>query len=248
MVMVVEDDEEGNHIPISHEIALYSLRSNLWKIIPFTRYRGYEVSGVCLNGCYYCLAYVDNIQVVMSFDFATETLSSLPLPNVTKSDSYRVVKYKGWLGVVVVPLYEAERSYGLWVMNDGSWSKETVFHTSVVWQLECFSENGELLYFQNFRQEFAVFDRATGKSKTLGFYGINGCIELIPFYESFVQLKSLPAGMAEGVGGGTKALIGHSGSHARLSSPSRRLPLYALLGPGPLLDELSTYNLSKCLM
>ncbi|KAL6513615.1 hypothetical protein OROGR_021101 [Orobanche gracilis] len=184
-----EEDEEAHPISMSHDIALYSLRDNSWKIMPLLE--DYGTSGVCFEGNYYSIAYMeDDSQCILSFNFATATFSRIPLPNMSESDDCDVVEYNGRLGVVVYSNDEVERSYGLWVMSDdGSWSKETVFHTFGVRWLDCFSEKGELVYFQNFRDESLVFDRATGKLKTLGCYSNNGCIRLVPFYESFVQLK-----------------------------------------------------------
>ncbi|KAL6513614.1 hypothetical protein OROGR_021100 [Orobanche gracilis] len=153
-----EEDEEAHPISMSHDIALYSLRDNSWKIMPLLE--DYGTSGVCFDGNYYSIADMeDDSRCIRSFNFATATFSNIPLPNMSESDYCDVFEYNGRLGVVVYSNDEVERSYGLWVMSDDG------------------------------SDESLVFDRATGKLKTLGCYSNNGRIRFIPFYESFVQLK-----------------------------------------------------------
>ncbi|XP_057764241.1 uncharacterized protein LOC130985327 [Salvia miltiorrhiza] len=77
------------------------------------------------------------------------------------------------------------------VMSEGSWTRESVFHTCGVWKPLWFLQNGELLYFASLNDELAVFDHAIGKLKHLGMYCFSTSPRLILFFESFVQLNGI---------------------------------------------------------
>ncbi|VFQ61671.1 unnamed protein product [Cuscuta campestris] len=82
--------------------------------------------------------------------------------------------------------------FDLWVMRDGSWTRESVIETRAVKEPLWFSLDGKLLYFTSLTDELVVFDRDTGKLKYLGVNWPNTSITrpmMIPFYESFVQLN-----------------------------------------------------------
>ncbi|XP_057787738.1 uncharacterized protein LOC131004977 [Salvia miltiorrhiza] len=216
---VEEEEEEENSISIdlSYHIHLYSLKTNSWKIIPCSEFSLLSGPGVTINGVYYTLGYlIGNVEigVLLSFDFSTETLSSIPRPPIQKglssssltvppiqklSSCAHFLEYKGLFGYLAC--WEAENKipvrFELWVMKNGSWTMESVFNTCGVSRPLRFSRNGELLYFLSVNNEVLVFDRATGK---LNHPDINFCwsiAQLTPFVESFVQLNGISHAEAE---------------------------------------------------
>ncbi|KAL1561434.1 hypothetical protein AAHA92_04140 [Salvia divinorum] len=108
------------------------------------------------------------------------------------------MEYKGLLSALACwydeDQYPAMLSkYELWIMSDGSWKKESIFHTRGVQKPLWFSQDGKLLYFASVTDELVMFDRATGELKYLGidWFSSRGKIDpmMIPFFESFVQLN-----------------------------------------------------------
>ncbi|XP_057809508.1 uncharacterized protein LOC131023887 isoform X3 [Salvia miltiorrhiza] len=142
----------------------------------------------------------EEIGVLLSFDFSTETLSSIPGPPIQNGWSCVIfLEYKGFFGYV--PCWKDENEipvrFELWVMKNGSWTMESVFHTCGVSRPLWFSRNGELLYFSSLNEEVLVFDRVTGKLNHPGInFGWPGTW-LTPFVENFVQLNGISHAEAE---------------------------------------------------
>ncbi|KAL6507149.1 hypothetical protein OROHE_022048 [Orobanche hederae] len=192
LVMADKVDEEGRCIDLRYYYHLYSLKTNSWKKIPTTQFGNIGMCGACINDCFYCGATQnDDTDVILSFDFSTETLSSLPLPPGSGGlCSYYFLEYKGLFGFFIC--WEAERipfKFELWVRKNESWTRESVFHARGVYRPLWFARNGELLYFASLIDEILAFDRTTGKLKHLGIHPFTGSI--FPFFESFVQFNGV---------------------------------------------------------
>ncbi|XP_057776352.1 uncharacterized protein LOC130995211 isoform X2 [Salvia miltiorrhiza] len=182
---IFEEDEADD------SIWLYSLKSNSWKTLP----RMFSPASTCTNDVFYCGASFGESECIISFNFSTETLSKIHLPLLDKTKCYQIMEYKGLLSIVVYSsMFGTNREpseYELWVMNDGLWSRESVFHVCGVHEPVWFSRNGRFLYFESFRDEVVVFDRATGKSKNLGIHCYSTRLKIYPLAESFVQLNGV---------------------------------------------------------
>ncbi|KAL1562132.1 F-box/kelch-repeat protein-like protein isoform X7 [Salvia divinorum] len=187
---------------MSYYIDLYSLKLNSWKRIPCPDFNcddGY--SAACVAGVFYCIASLKRTDVIFAFDFSTETISSLPLPLPPPDNLcdyyYYFLEYKGLLSALACWDYKdtcVPLKYELWIMSDGSWTKESVFHTRGGIQMPLwFSQDGKLLYFVSVTNELVMFDRANGELKHLGIEWASAHIRIkpmmIPFFESFVQLN-----------------------------------------------------------
>ncbi|XVF85202.1 hypothetical protein PTKIN_Ptkin17bG0099100 [Pterospermum kingtungense] len=103
-------------------VCLYSLKSDSWKKIsaPYPS-PVYSWSYIHMNGYYY---WFENTCVV-SFDFAHEKFSTLPLPKVGEPCFFDLIDFNGSLGAVVYPFEGTEKSFELWVMNE-SWTREFI--------------------------------------------------------------------------------------------------------------------------
>lgn len=194
-VMAVLEDEEGESIEQSYEIELYSLRTDSWKKIQCRGVDDVSYPGVCINGFFYCLATLEGEsgRVILSFDFSTETLSTLRLPSYDSRPTFsRLIEYRGLFSVLLGWVAESGNwKHEFWVMEEGSWTRESVFHTYGIWRPVSFSENGELLYFASFDDELLLFDRITGKLKHLGIYLWSDGVKLVPFLGSSVRLTEI---------------------------------------------------------
>ncbi|KAG6425180.1 hypothetical protein SASPL_115606 [Salvia splendens] len=137
----MSENGRGNILDKSYHMDLYSLKLNSWRRIPCTDFECSLTSGgACVSGVFYHEAYLKQTQtpVILSFDFSTETLSSLPSPD------------SGGMKIYV--------KLDLGNMNFGLWTRESVFHVHGVWEPLWFSQDGKLL----------MFDRTTGKLNHLG--------------------------------------------------------------------------------
>lgn len=179
-------EESGIFETVFH-IELYSLKSNSWKIINCRGFYGMGAfSGVCINGVFYipAISHEEQTQVVLSFDFSTETLSALPLPPDTRCSLivHSIFEYNGMISVLVYSPNETVPScYELWILyKKGWWINASVFSTCGIQSPVCFSKGGGLLYFESMDDELLVFDRATGKLKHLGIYCFSNRIKFHP--------------------------------------------------------------------
>ncbi|XP_057767687.1 uncharacterized protein LOC130987969 [Salvia miltiorrhiza] len=176
-----------------HSIWLYSLESDSWKEMPPTHLITVcNDTSACINDVFYCavslaghkecradlttetlVKIVRKSGGIMSFNFSTETRSMIDLPFIDgKNVRYWILEYKGLLSIVVRSKggLSETREHELWVMNDGLWIRESVFHVSYdVGKPLWFSKNGRFLYFE-YQYGGVVFDRATEKLKKLGIH------------------------------------------------------------------------------
>ncbi|XP_042040092.1 uncharacterized protein LOC121785738 isoform X1 [Salvia splendens] len=189
-------DDQGLFQNQTFRIDLYSHKTNSWKQIPTSQFDiEYALLGVCVYGTFYCIT---STGVLLAFDFSTETFSTLPLPNIY-CHKYLFLEYKGMLGALEFYTCEPDKysrpyNFELWVMSDGSWTRESVFHIRSIRQALLFSEDGRLLYLTflgKYEQELVVFDRANGKLKHLGIASHVDDPAMFPFVESFVQLNGI---------------------------------------------------------
>ncbi|RAL37273.1 hypothetical protein DM860_004195 [Cuscuta australis] len=196
-------DEPGMLVNESyHHIHLYSLKTNSWRRIPCTEFVSIERNNcTCISGVFYAAAFQNEAcsGVILSFDFSTETLSTLPLPN-HNCNRFLLLEYKGLLSALECWVdddddesFDPPCDFELWIMSDGSWTKESIFHTRCISEPSHFSPDGKLLYFVSFTIGFdlVAFDRAIGKLKHLGVNNPLSYPMMIPFVESFVQLNGI---------------------------------------------------------
>ncbi|VFQ77153.1 unnamed protein product [Cuscuta campestris] len=200
-------DDPGMLVNESYHIDLYSLKTNSWRRIPCTEFASVERNNcTCISGVFYAAAFQKEActccsGVILSFDFSIETLSTLPLPN-HNGNRFLLLEYKGLLSALECWVDDDDEDdesfyppcdFELWIMSDGSWTKESIFHTRCIPEPSHFSPDGKLLYFVNFTVgfELVAFDRAIGKLKHLGVNDPLGYPMMIPFLESFVQLNGI---------------------------------------------------------
>ena len=203
LVSTYIEDERGFLL----HIELYSLKLDSWKRIPCPNLESSFLSvGACIDGVFYITTIQrQKTRVILMFDFSTETLSSLPSPLPSPNDPhlypnyYYLMEYKGLLGALACfndkddRIRDVPLKYELWIMSDGSWTRESVFHTHGVKMPLWFSHDGKLLYLASSTNEIVMFDRTTGELKHLGidWSSANHKTEpmMIPFFESFVPLN-----------------------------------------------------------
>lgn len=194
--VVSNHTEESGIFETVFHFELYSLKSNSWKIIQCKGFSGIgRFSGACINGVFYtpAISLEKEAKVILSFDFSTETLSTLPVPPDTRSPYvvHSVFEYNGMLSVLVYsPDETVPSSYELWIMNKkGLWVNACVFSTCGIQSPVCFSKNGGQLYFESMNDELLVFDRATRKLKQLGIYCFSNRIKFHPVVERSFHLN-----------------------------------------------------------
>ncbi|KAL6548217.1 hypothetical protein OROGR_008638 [Orobanche gracilis] len=165
VVTAVKEDEEGEYDSSSYHMELYSLKTNSCKKIECAgEFSWVSMSGRCINGVYYCQANREGEEEM----------------------------YKGLFAYIISFVPETGPwEYVLWVLENASWRKESVFHSYGVYNPLWFSENGNLLYFSCFDDEIVLFDRATGKLEHLGVYSHSGTINPVPVSKSFVRLDEI---------------------------------------------------------
>ncbi|KAL6502670.1 hypothetical protein OROHE_024323 [Orobanche hederae] len=197
-------DDQGDYTDPCFWIWWYSLQSNSWKKLPCTNVSFYTPVSACIDGVYYSAARLidpDGAQAIMAFNLSTETLYMENLPSIAIDGYflYWILEYKGLLSILVYPCtgYEPTK-YELWVRKDEVWTRESVLHVSGVRYPTWFSKNGRLLYFESFKDEVVVFDRATGKSKNLGIHSHSKQLRFYPFAENFVQLNGVSVDEEQG--------------------------------------------------
>ncbi|KAG6390900.1 hypothetical protein SASPL_148645 [Salvia splendens] len=148
----------------------------------------------CLDGVFYCKAFKNGVSgpVFCSFDLSTETMSTLPFPELSESE-FKIIKYKGMLSVVewLDDKDDVPWKFQLWSLKDGSWTRESAFHTRGIRQMLWFSPDGKLLYFASLNDELVVFDRSIGMLKHIGVKWFSSKPKIIPFVESFAQLNGI---------------------------------------------------------
>ncbi|XVF79229.1 hypothetical protein PTKIN_Ptkin14bG0203800 [Pterospermum kingtungense] len=159
---------------------LYSLKSDFWKEIPYSGARdihfwGYSLLNNHINEFYYWIAIHRKSldYFILSFDFAEEKFSTSPVPNFSGSLEHHeleLLDFNGLLGAFVFPKKGAEKSFDLWVMKNGSWTRE--FNIGPIsgaeWPLG-FWKNGEL-FLRGSNHDLLLFDPANHELKNLGIH------------------------------------------------------------------------------
>ncbi|KAL6543642.1 hypothetical protein OROGR_010139 [Orobanche gracilis] len=129
------DEYEGCTVPWTEYIVeLYSLKTDSWKVIPYPdlgrRVQDYSIH---INGFYYWLA-AGRPNFILSFEFANEKFSSVPLPKTDKlSDdnlNIRFAEYDGSLALLVfgvdhdnLSIEKSPLVLEIWVWYKESWSR-----------------------------------------------------------------------------------------------------------------------------
>ncbi|XP_047948797.1 uncharacterized protein LOC125194581 [Salvia hispanica] len=177
------------------QFSLYSLKTNSWRLISLCTQFDYDLFVcACISGVVYCRACdrKNGVMVIRSFDLSTETMSTLPSPELG-GNICKIFECNGLLSVVALFFDEdsVPCKFQLWTMRDGSWIMESVFHTRGVRRMLWLSRDGKLLYFVSMADELVVFDRSIGKLKHLGVNCFSYEPNIIPFVESFGQLNGI---------------------------------------------------------
>ncbi|XP_047978753.1 uncharacterized protein LOC125220642 [Salvia hispanica] len=128
----------------------------------------------------YCDSYPNDYFVAYSLEEDGTLSPNLPSPLPSPNDPhlypnyYYLMEYKGLLGALACfndkddRIRDVPLKYELWIMSDGSWTRESVFHTHGVKMPLWFSHDGKLLYLASSTNEIVMFDRTTGELKHLG--------------------------------------------------------------------------------
>ncbi|XP_017604765.1 F-box/kelch-repeat protein At3g06240-like [Gossypium arboreum] len=159
------------------QVELYSLKCDSWKEIPSPNYRPFNsyLNNNCLDGiCYWQTAMgnsPDEKVMILSFDMANEKFSVSPIlefvPFFSKTNS-EVLVFNGSVGVLVYSVEGIDKSFDLWVVNGGVWTKQFSIESipGVVNPLG-FWKNDEL-FLLNTNYEVVLFDPSTQELKVLG--------------------------------------------------------------------------------
>ncbi|XVF84437.1 hypothetical protein PTKIN_Ptkin17bG0036800 [Pterospermum kingtungense] len=178
--------EDGSFGGSQRQVELYSLQSDSWKEISDPEHFEITVSFTYVNGiCYQLACLFTPHQFILSFDFANENFSSLPLPDFGKPIvgapyTCDLVEFDGLLAAIVYPKCGTEKSFELWVMN-GSWTRESVIRLSGADRPLGLLKNGDM-FLESSNHELLLFDLATGKLKNLGFHDYPKTMHLIPWF------------------------------------------------------------------
>ncbi|XVF79255.1 hypothetical protein PTKIN_Ptkin14bG0206500 [Pterospermum kingtungense] len=132
------------------------------------------------------------LHFILSFDFANEKFSTISLPNFGGSFEHfnlEILDFNGLLGAFVFTNEGDEKSFDLWVMNNGLWTREfSIGPISGVHMPLGFSENGEL-FLEGSNRELLLFDPTTRATKNLGIHDHPEVMRLIAYVESLVPLN-----------------------------------------------------------
>ncbi|KAH1045518.1 hypothetical protein J1N35_036302 [Gossypium stocksii] len=159
------------------QVELYSLKFDSWKEIPSPNYRPFDsyLSNNCLDGICYWKILMGNSPyekvMILSFDMANEKFSVSPIlefVGFVSKTNVRVLVFNGSVGVLVYPVEGIDKSFDLWVMNGGVWTKQFSIESipGVVNPLG-FWKTDEL-FLLNTNYEVVLFDPSTQELKVLG--------------------------------------------------------------------------------
>ncbi|KAL1548177.1 putative F-box protein [Salvia divinorum] len=186
------EDEEGHYLDDMTKVELYSLGSNSWKEIQSPRSMNCPKSGSAfVDGSYYRMACLDTGVVVESFDFASETFSSFPLPPATEgSDSvFHLVKFDdSSVGAVGYERSGATKAFELWVWRGEKWGR--VYGVANLSHVErpLGLRNGRLLFLERKMSDhlshLVVYDWITKEMKKLEMYDYPGYMSISSYVES----------------------------------------------------------------
>ncbi|KAL6543561.1 hypothetical protein OROGR_010058 [Orobanche gracilis] len=203
------DEHEGCTVPWTEYIVeLYSLKTDSWKVIPYPDLgRPVQSYSIHINGFYYWLA-AGPTDFILSFEFANEKFSSVPLPKTdTLSDdnlNIRFAEYDGSLALLVFGLdhdnLSIEKSplvLEIWVWYKKSWSRVSgiIDHApDVAVDMPLGLFNNDQLYLKGLKSgEVLVFDCSKRELKS---FGLNSDpwheVFILPYVESEEPIPALP--------------------------------------------------------
>ncbi|KAH1045519.1 hypothetical protein J1N35_036303 [Gossypium stocksii] len=172
------DSESGIESPDDvSQVELYSLKCDSWKEIPSPNYTPFDfyLSNNCLDGICYWLTTTGNSPyeevMILSFDMANEKFSvspTLEFVGFFSKINIRALVFNGSVGVLVSPMGGIDKSFDLWVMNGGVWTKQfSIESIPGVFSPLGFWKNDEL-FLLNTNYEVVLFDPSTQELKVLG--------------------------------------------------------------------------------
>ncbi|KAK5795519.1 hypothetical protein PVK06_036787 [Gossypium arboreum] len=152
------------------QVELYSLKCNSWKEIPSPNYRPFDsdLSNNCLDGICSWKIIIGNSPyekvMILSLDMANEKFSVSPILEFVGfflKTNIEVLVFNGSVGVLVYPVEGIDKSFDLWVINGGVWTKQFSIESipGVVNPLG-FWKNDEL-FLLNTNYEVVLFDPST---------------------------------------------------------------------------------------
>ncbi|XVF69225.1 hypothetical protein PTKIN_Ptkin11bG0063900 [Pterospermum kingtungense] len=182
----------------NYQVELYSLKSDSWKgitlpkAIPSGSSSG--LSSCCINGFWYWHAADTGLlySAILSLDMANEKFYTLPSPEFGGSFqkyAVQVLEFNGSLGVIFHSRRGIEKSFDIWVMMSGSWTKQFSVESvsGVEWPLG-FWKNGEL-FLAGSNNELLLFDPASKELKNLGIHAHRNAFQLITYVENLVPIN-----------------------------------------------------------
>ncbi|KAL3628859.1 hypothetical protein CASFOL_027905 [Castilleja foliolosa] len=188
-------DMPGEYTKDSCQYELYSLKSDSWRPIPEPgKDTLLHASSTSLNNgsLYWPLA--SRRKRLLSFDFADEVFSFLPLPINTEEFEVKLFDIDDGsnLGLIAqrADLLEVSQRFDLWVCEtkEWCWSKvdsfvveEARFMLGLWGRDKCF--------FQGYNNQLLLFDRTTRELKSLGIKDFPMAMKLVPFVETTVPIK-----------------------------------------------------------
>ncbi|TYI08098.1 hypothetical protein ES332_A10G273900v1 [Gossypium tomentosum] len=165
------------------QVELYSLKCDSWKEISSPNYTpcGLNWGDNYLDGiCYWETTmgyYPDEKEMILSFDMANEKFSVSPIPKFFESypEHYiQVLVFNKSLGVFAYPVEGIDKSFNLWVMNEGIRTQQfSIESIPGVFNVLGFWKNGEM-FLLNTNCEVVLFDPSTQEFKVVGNQYLHG--------------------------------------------------------------------------
>ncbi|KAL6519673.1 hypothetical protein OROHE_017363 [Orobanche hederae] len=192
----VFETKEGDYHHNEHHAELYSLESDSWKEIPYPLGMLTSGSGAYVNGVFYCVAVSKMGNEILSFDFGNHKFCSFGIPESGKRIgpyTTHLLEWDGSLAAIVYPYYgKGEKSFDLWVRNNESWIRVSIYRVSgAVRPLGFWTK--DVLLFEGTCYDLRLFDLATQESEHLHIFDHPDVLEFIPCIESNVVLNGKSA-------------------------------------------------------
>ncbi|GFP81182.1 F-box/kelch-repeat protein at3g06240 [Phtheirospermum japonicum] len=176
----------GCYKTTTHHFELYSLKTDSWRPITAPQTDPWSSSSTSVNGsCYWY-----DRDCVLSFDFADEMFSRLPLPvpNPGGNTFHLFIDYDGSLGSIVYPWVAGRKRFDLWVWKNGSWSKVDSFALEDV-RLPLGLWGRDQCFLEGTNYQLLLFDLTTRVLKPLDIEDYEDTMRLVPFVESTVSIN-----------------------------------------------------------
>ncbi|KAL6505428.1 hypothetical protein OROHE_022807 [Orobanche hederae] len=202
------DEHEGFTVPWTEYIVeLYSLKTDSWKVIPYPDLGDpLQDYSIHINGFYYWLA-AGRPDFILSFDFANEKFSSIPLPKTDKlTDDKLNIRFAEYDGSLALLVYGVDQDHlstektplvlEIWVWFKEIWSIvsgiiDHIPDVAVDMPLGLFNNNQ--LYLKGLKSgEVLIFDCCKRELKSLG---LNSDpwkdVSILPYVENEEPIRAL---------------------------------------------------------